>query len=648
MKARRQGAFLFLGAILLVSLLSSAYYAVPVGAVSANPNAKDVIFYWHYSNTPVSVGAIQTHEVLNTTNRFDFPTQQLAKQNSFYKPSGLPSVTVDFFLYPNLAGPANINGSWQVFLWVNASALHPTVFNIEFREFALGSGTATWDSGSLNPIVTSAIGAYVNVPVEAYNLTTTTPLAHTFAQNSTIDVSVTINDGSAADARIWYDSPFYPAKVILPALDRGHPAKVWTEDSTGLVTSSFVPSSGLKVLVNTNATDPFGGYDINATALRSQTAMVTVGIVSPNGTVLVSGRRMTLLAGGITSLNNILQYNITLTGGLPGLYTVTVQSTDNSGNMEQLSFTFTLGRAYQLGAYIVDSSHSPLPGSVFTASIAGYQEFRSVAGPAGTVNGTLVSANYTLRITWEGMTVYLSTLSFSSDTSLTLVTAVYNPTLIIQDDTGASLSGAVASITSPNGTVLPPMVSAADGSISLTRVPGGGYGVLVLWKTVNVYDQTVQISSAGPYSLKSSVYKLTVFVKDNRGLPVQGAYVVLYNNYGVVYDFKATDSSGSSTLKVPVGTYTVEALYSTTYLLTPITTSVNQTGVNVNSSGSVTVTLSAYPPSWVSTSLFLFTILAIVAIAVTGAVVYVIAKKRLLSRLVGSRRSTQPASPRPT
>ncbi len=617
-------------AVLSVSLLGSSFLVEPVGAFSSNPNAKDVTLFWHYTGTPVSVGGIQTHQVLNTSAHFDFQTQQLARQNSFYKPTGLPSITVDFFAYPNMAGPVRINGTWQVFVWVNSSAFHPTNFNIEFREYPLGSGTATWDSGQINPTVTSPIGAYVDVPVYSYNLTTPTPLAHTFAQSSTIDVTVSVNDGSAADARIWYDSTFYPSKVILPAVDRGRPAKIWTEDSTGFVTSAFNSTAGLKVLVNTNATDPFGGYDINATAIGSRNTLVVLTVTAPNGTVIVNGQRMTLMLGGITSLNNILQYNVTLALGFPGQYSVTIWSTDNSGNTEQLSFSFTLGQLRKLGAYVVDSKIRPLAGSVLSAWIGGFQVFSGVASSIGTVNGTLVSANYTLKVSWQGVNVYQSSISIASDQSVTLVTAVYDPTIIVTDDTGAALSGAVVSVTHPNGTVLPTlMTTGVSGTISLVRAPGGGWGFTVFWKTVNVYGATVQIGSDGPYDLRSKVYQFTVSVKDNGGLPVQGAYVVLYNAYGVVYDFKATDASGSVVLKVPVGTYTVEALYSTTYLFTPVTATENQTSAPVNSSGSLTLTLRNFPPSIIYTSAFLVLVLSIVAIVAVALVTYFVMKKRL-------------------
>lgn len=615
--------------MLSVTFLCSAFLAQPANAVSSNPNAKDVTFYWHYHDSPVSVASFQTHEVLNTTTRFKFQTAEDAKGNSFYKPTGLPQITVDFYLYPNLVAPATFDGTWQVLVWVNASASTPVVFNMRFKEYPLGSGIATWDSGAISPIVTSPIGSNLGVPVFSYNLSTPTPLTHTFAQSSTIDVSVTVNPGAANDARIWYDSPLYPSKVILPAVDRARPAKIWTEDSTGIVKSVFPASPGLEVVVEANATDPFGGYDINATTTGTMDAGVTVTVTAPDTSILVNAQRMTLISGGLFTLNNIFQYNLTLSG-IPGEYTVMVSVTDNSGNIEQSTFMFTLGQTYRLTATIVDSKSRALPGSILTGWAGGFQVFSATANATGVVDRTVIAANYTLRVSWQGVTVYEAPQAVSSDVVLTLATAVYDPKILVLDDTGAALSEALVSITHPNGTAIPTLFpTAAEGSVELVRVPAGGFRFTVLWKAVTVYDATVQVSSDGPYTLGTLVYQLTVTVTDKTGGLIQGAYVVLYNVYGVVFDFKVTDTGGSVTLRVPVGTYRVEVLFSTTYMFTPVTSTVTQSSVAVNSSGSVTLTLPDYPPAVTSTSAFYVILLAIIGVTVAGLVTYLIMRKRL-------------------
>jgi hypothetical protein len=631
-----------LSIVVLAATLGSGFLVREAGAVSPNPNAKNVTFYFHYRGTPVFVGGTMSHYIMDTVANFQ------ATNNSVVKPLSQPKIELDFFMYPNLAGPVSFNGTWQVIVWANASALKPTVWNTEYQEVSPG-GLVVWDSGLLTPSVVggpATNNGYLDVPIYAYNLSDAR-LAHTFTQGDSVRVAVTANPGSTVTAELWYDSRSFPSQAIFPSLNIGQPSKIWTEDATGFVTSAFPATPGIKVVVNANVTDPFGGYDVNAFAIGSKLTFAILTVTAPNGTVIVNGQRMTLMSGGPFAFNNILQYNVTLPLGTTGQYSVLISSTDNSGNVQQLSSTFTLGQIHNLGVYIVDNKNRPLAGSIFTVWSGNFQIFSAVASSSGIVNGTLVSANYTLKVSWQGVTVYQSPISFASDTNLVVVTAVYDVTVIVVDDTSAPLSGAVVSIIHPNGTAIPGfVVTGSNGNLNLTRAPAGGFLFTVLWKTVTVYDATVQINSAGPYTLKTLVYQLTVTVKDNTGVPVQGAYVVLYNIYGVVYDFKATDSSGSVTLKVPIGNYTVNALYSTTYWYTPVTSTASKSSVFVNSSGPLTLTLASYPPAITSTSAFLVITLSIIAIVAACLATYLVMKKRL-PRLLAKMRQKASSQPSP-
>ena len=253
-----------------IQIIRSAYLNV----------AKPMEFYFHYSDLPVIVAGLETKFIFNTTRDFRFLTQEEAYANSFYKPVGLPKIAVDFYLYPNLAGSVTFNGSWQVFVWANASAYKPATFTVQFREITVG-GVVNWDSGAIVPTVTSSIGAYVDVPVYCYNLTVSN-LGHTFSAGTTIHVHVEVNTGSASDTRIWYDSPLYPTKVILPAQDYARPAYVKTYAFDGSETTLFYynwSESQRKVIVSANVTDPFGGYDIYK---------VNVTIIDPNGVHVIN------------------------------------------------------------------------------------------------------------------------------------------------------------------------------------------------------------------------------------------------------------------------------------------------------------------------------------------------------------------------
>jgi len=219
--------------IIFVVLLSSMAMRV-TSSYSATP--KPMEFFFHNSDAPVNVAGLQSKYVMNTTRSFKFSTQQDAYANSFYKPLGQPKIDVDFYLYPNFAGPVMIDGKWQVFLWVNASAYKPTGFSLGFQEITVG-GNLLWDSGPLNPTVTSSVGAYVDVPVYNYNLSVT--LSHNFTAGTTLHVQAEVNAGSAADTRIWYDSHLYPSKVILPALDYARASSIKTHAYDNSETALF-------------------------------------------------------------------------------------------------------------------------------------------------------------------------------------------------------------------------------------------------------------------------------------------------------------------------------------------------------------------------------------------------------------------------
>ena len=150
-----------------------------------NAVSKPMEFYLHSSDKPLDVAGLQSKHVMNTTNSFMFSTAQDAYANSFYKPADQPKVTVDFYLYPNFAGPVTISGLWQVSLWINSSAYKPTRFSLSFQEVTLG-GVTLWNETAQDCAVTSPIGGYLDVPVYNYNLST--PLSHNFIAGTTLHV----------------------------------------------------------------------------------------------------------------------------------------------------------------------------------------------------------------------------------------------------------------------------------------------------------------------------------------------------------------------------------------------------------------------------------------------------------------------------
>jgi hypothetical protein len=446
---------------------------------------------------------------------------------------------------------------WQVFLWINSTAYSPTGFGLEFFEISIG-GATLWDSGAINPTVTSSIGRYIDVPVYSYNLSA--PLTHAFNAGTTLQVHVEINAGSSADTRIWYDSSLYPSKLILPAQDYARPLTVKTyaydNSETALFYYNWSDSQRI-VIVRATVGDPFGGYDVYR---------VNMTILDPAQQPIVDNVNMVRKSDGQwrTMFANTYEANWTYPSTVQlGNYTVNVSVIDNNGFYH-------------------------------------YQE-TSVFSPF---------IEYNDHIFQIGIIVY------------------FNPAIRVVDDVDSPLPGAQVYVTYPNNTRdTLPRYTDSNGWINLTHVLPANYEFTILWKDVVVKQETVYVDSDGPYTIKTEVYRLTITVAGNNGVPVHGAYVIVYTQTGVGYGLDTTDAAGQAVFKLPNGTYNVEAHYSAEYWLKVVTTSTTETGISVEASTSNVMVLDEFPPPiWTTTGFLL--LMALVAVSIFAAVYIVFLSRR--------------------
>jgi len=440
---------------MFLSIISGALLTsiVPVAKSQPSGVAKPKEFYFHYIDTPVSVAGLQTKYIMNTTKWFKFLTQQEAYTNSFYKPIGLPKIAIDFYLYPNLAGPVTINGTWQVFVWLNGSAYKPVGFTVQFKEITVG-GATLWDSGQKSPTVTSSVGAYIDVPVYNYNLST--PLNHAFNVGTTLLVEVEVNAGSSADTRIWYDSALYPSKAILPVEDYAKPASIKTYAVDNSETNLFYynwSESQRKVIVRANVTDPFGGYDIYK---------VNMTILDPAGSPVVDNVDMTRVTDGLWRVHYSLIYEANWTyldTATLGDYTVKVSVIDNNGYYHNLiygtfepfiewgSHIFTIGVIvyYNPAFLVVDDVNDPLPkAQVYITWPNGTTEtLPRYTSQNGFINLThVLASNYKFTILWKDVIVLQKTQYVDSDGPYTLKCQVYQLTVDVLGNNGVRIHGA--------------------------------------------------------------------------------------------------------------------------------------------------------------------------------------------------------------
>ncbi len=547
---RRTLNLLAICALLLISCITTGNIAQTVNAAPSYTGvAKPMQFYFHYREIPVTVAGLETKYIFDTSRQFSFSTQEQAFTNSFYKPVGLPKIEVDFYLYPNLAGPVTISGSWQTFIWVNGSAYKPTGFTLQFKEITI-NGETLWNSGLINPTVTSTVGEYIDVPVYNYNLSTS--LTHTFGAGTTIFVGIEVNAGSSADTRIWYDSEQYPSKIILPAKDYARPieVKTYTYDNQESTMFHYNWSQSQRIVnVRANVTDPFAGYDVHR---------VNMTILDPAGNPVVDDQSMSRKSNGQweTGFSHLFEANYTYPSTAQrGNYTLIVSVIDNNGYYRSLDTT-------EAEPFIEHYTH------IFSIGIILY----------------------------------------------------FDPAFQIVDDMGDPLPNAQVYVKWPNGTrdTLPRYTS-VNGFINFTDLPSANYEFTILWKDVLVKQITVDVTSDGPYVIKTDVYQLTVEVLGNDQSSVHGAYVIVYTKSGVGYGLSISNETGEAVFKLPKGIYDIEAHYSGEYWLRVFTATANKTGIDVDASRSIAVTLAEFPPPiWATTGFWLLLIPILVIIGIVA------------------------------
>lgn len=492
---------------------------VPLGKSVYTGVAKPMEFYLHFLDTPVTVAGLQTKYVMNTTRSFRFLTQQEAYANSFYKPVGLPKIDVDFYLYPNLAGPVTVNGTWQVFLWINGSAYKPATFSLDFKEITVG-GVVLWDSGSINPTVTSSIGGYIDVPVYNYNLTA--PITHTFTVGTTLLTEVEVNAGSSADTRIWFDSPSYPSKVILPAQDYARPVWIKTYSVDNSETNLFYynwSDSQRKVIVRTNVTDPFGGYDIYK---------VNMTTFDPEGKSVVNDVNMTRVSDGQWLINYALIFEANWTyptTAALGNYTVIVSVIDNNGYyrysdtgtfapfIEEATHVFVMGIiVYYNPAFLVtDDTNAPLPDAqVYVTWRNGTTDtLPRYTSANGFINLTHVQAgNYGFTILWKDVIVQQTTVYVNSSGPFTIKTRVYQLTVQVSGNNGISIHGAYVIVYTQSGVGYGLGITDTNGKASF-KLPSGNYTIDAYY-TSDYWLTAVNTNATEPVSVTTSTSKSIV------------------------------------------------------------------------------------------------------------------------------------------
>ncbi len=622
-------------AVVAVLLLLGGFLplvSVPAVRAAPGPLTKDLTFYFHYTSNPPQVGGVFTNYIFNTTNHFQ------ATKNNDFKGTGQPKITLDFYLAPSLAGAVQLAGDWKVTVFANSTALHPATWGLEFWEKS-PNGQVLWDSGTITPTVLggpSGSNSYVDSPVYGYTLSTN--LAHSFSQGSTLQVEISVNTGATVPLRVWYDSPYFPSRVVLPSNDYARVVGVVTRDANGTARTtffSFWDQNQRKVVIVGSVTDPFGGYDV---------AKVWVQVRGPGGAVVVNNASMGSTSGGPSQLTNTFSYSFSYgSGDAQGKYSVLVAAVDNNGQIksqttgayppfiEYGTTEFSIGVQYPVTVKVVDSHGNPMAGAAVQFVSGGLLAVSGKTGPDGTLNVTLFTGMFLANVLWEGVNVANKSVTITNSTSVVLPTRVYYPAFTFASPDGTKVQGLLAFVTYPNGTTgRLPLITNSVGSFALSQQPADNYSILAFLEGVKVVDGSVSVESDGPFAVAVSVYRLTVNVTDSSNNPLSNSTVLVQGtdiSNALVYRYAKTSAGGVASFELPAGDYRVMAEYYNIYWLS---LAKNSTTVPVPLSSDVVVPIAMKnipPPIWSDFGFQLSVVVLLLLVAV--AILFLRSRRRL-------------------
>jgi signal transduction histidine kinase len=350
-------------------------------------------------------------------------------------------------------------------------------------------------------------------------------LSHNFTAGTTLHVQAEVNAGSLADTRIWYDSPLYPSKIILPAQDYARASSIKTYAYDNSEVTLFYPDwsdSQRMVIVRANVTDPFGGYDI---------FKVNSTILDPAGNAVINNTDMTGVSDRqwMVSYAKVYEVNWTYpTNATLGDYTVIVTVIDNNGYyrsidssslspfIEENTRSFTIGIIvyYDPSFLITDDLNDPLPNAqVYITWPNGTTDtFPKYTSSEGFINltGIVATSNIDFAILWKGITVQQTTVQVDSDGPYTVKTRVYQLTVQVSANNGATINGVYVVLYGQSGVGYELEVTSAIGH-AIFKMPEGTYRIDVRYAS-NYWLTAVNANASDTVQLKEFTVKNMVLV----------------------------------------------------------------------------------------------------------------------------------------
>jgi len=516
-------------------------------------------FYLHSLNETRNVGLITTRHIFNSSigEIADSITSNMR-------------IIARWFLYPELAESIHIEGNVSLTLWYKAvGTLDGALWTLTLNELDKDGNVILIQQSTLD------------LPYDPSDFAETTISAsvnHTLQPGSTLEVHINIKGNSATDYTIAWGNSTFDSRVVLPVRDyiRIVPASeggIWTLDSELQAQSTFALDSENKtVYIRVKVTDPFGGYDIHD---------VKLCVWMPNGTVIpeLSNVSATKILGYFNSFENLFQVIWNYEGYPEGRYNITVYAVDNNGYLTFLSTgnygvhleidesgVFFIGAPpLEVFIRIFDGDGETLEGATVLVLLGDEVQFSGISNSSGYVEVNLAPGSYMVEVWWlQTLVAYKGLLAdrdWPAESPFIINAAVYQVSFRALDTKGKSLEKAAFTIRFPNGqTIDEPLIANEQGIVSLGKVPGGTYNVVVMWRGKIVADSLILVNASGTNDISCMVFYVNFDALDLDAEPVQNALVMISDPlFDTMVEAGFTNTFGRLLSRLPAGSYRISA-----------------------------------------------------------------------------------------
>jgi hypothetical protein len=259
---------------------------------------------------------------------------------------------------------------------------------------------------------------------------------------------------------------------------------------------------------------------------------------------------------------------------------------------------------------------------------------------AGAMVARLPAADFDITASYRGVEVFAGTLSVAGDLNRTLRADVFYLEPVVKDSRALPVGGAEVTATLDGGGPMDEGVTAADGRASL-RLPGASYVVSARWKGVEVLRVAQNVSGDTAADYPAKVFYIDVETKDAGGAPLSPVHVRALAGAEVRDAGYTTD--GKLSFRLPVGSYTVQARFVTSYYLTDVSWSAEK-AIDLGADATAQFTVEVYPVPVYQTNAFYAALGAALLLLLFIFLFLRIRKKR---RRAGSKEDAAAGSPGP-